>query len=140
MSYFLLSHWTKKALFALVGIALMYSWIGFKFIEPKLFPVVSDFQIKVFRTNSTSLFIAGVMRKDRDCDIKYMTVYDNSGTPPRMLDIEFSETANIVNRQVGYQAYGDWIITPKSKNIIITAHHACSTGEVKTVLFNGVVQ
>lgn len=140
MSYLFLNKWTKFPLMLLVSVVVMYSWIGFKYVEPRLFPVVTDFEIQHINTRDNTLFISGVMTKTRDCKFDSVTIYDNALRPPKLLDVRFLDTPNTTaSRDEGFQAWGVWAVTPESRNIIITARHECSTGTVKTVLFDGVL-
>lgn len=141
MSYLFLNRWTKFPLMLLVSVILMYSWIGFKhIIEPRFFPVVADFKINKFEVKNDTLFISGVMTKARDCKFESVTIYDNALRSPKLLDVRFLDTPSYTpSRDEGFQAWGVWAVTPASRNIIITARHECSTGTVKTVLFDGVL-
>lgn len=140
MSYLFLNRWTKFPLMLLVSVVVMYSWIGLKYVEPRLFPVVTDFEIQYINTRDNTLFISGVMTKSRDCKFDSVTIYDNALRPPKLLDVRFLDTPSATtSRDEGFQAWGVWAVTPESRNIIITARHECSTGTVKTVLFDGVL-
>ncbi len=141
MSHLILNKWTKFPLMLLASVIVMYSWIGFKhIIEPWVFPVVSDFKIQRIETRDNTLFISGVMTKTRDCKFESVTIYDNALRPPKLLDVRFLDTPSAMpSRNEGFQAWGVWAVTPESRNIIITARHECSTGTVKTVLFDGVL-
>lgn len=140
MSYLILNKWTKFPVILLCCVVVMYSWIGFKHFEPSFFPVATGFEINQITAKDNTLFISGVMTKVRDCKFESVTIYDNALRPPKLLDVKFLDTpSGSVSRDEGFQAWGIWAITPKSRNIIITARHECSTGTVKTILFDGVL-
>lgn len=142
MKHIIFNKWSKKSLVALIACAVMYGWYAFKKIEPTLFPVVSSFSITKAEIKDGSLRIYGTMQKSRDCEFipRLTTVYDNSDKVERLLNLKFTETpSGAVSREVGFQAWGYWVITPASRSITITATHECSTGRVKTVLFKGII-
>lgn len=122
------------------AIALVWSWQGFKNLEPKLFPVVVDFTYQVERNQDGTMNISGEMNKVRDCPYQFMAVYDKAVSPMRMLDIDFNDTpSNQQSKELGLQAYGPWKISPSTKNIRIVVTHECSTGLVKTTLYDGAI-
>ncbi len=140
MTYLLLFKWSRPALALLLSVVCMYGWMCFKHFESRIMPVVKNFEIQNIMSDDATLLISGVMTKARDCKFESVTIYDNALRPPKLLDVKFLDTpSSTPSREEGFQAWGYWAITPKSKNIIITARHTCATGTVKTVLFDGVL-
>lgn len=136
----LFCNWSKFALSLLFVVILIWGWIAFKKAETILFPVVSGFEIHATHKTNGSLYISGVMKKERECTFKYLSIYDRAVNPIRLLEIEFLDTPkHSTTREAGFQAWGEWKITPQSKNILVTVTHKCSTGTVKTRLFDGVI-
>lgn len=133
-----------KPFIAIGGILVSYwAFETFKAFEPDIFPVVSNFDIKHHEQLEDSLYISGTMIKNRECKFEGLTVYDKAVKPMKpmkLLDVTFIDTPkNVYDRLEGYQSWGIWKIDPFTKNILITAKHTCSTGEVKTTLYEGAI-
>ena len=140
MSRHILCGWTKGPLLALLFIISAWGWMWFEERQGEIFPVVEDFQVLDIQRDSDSLYISGTMRKVRDCSFERLTVYDKAVRPMRVLDYIYLDTPNSVqSRDKGVQAWGVWKITPNTKNILLTAIHTCSTGLVKTTLYDGAI-
>lgn len=117
--------------------ALLWGWHGFKQVENRLMPVVSDFAITgVDREQDGEVWIRGTMSKVRDCDFVQVAAYSG----PTLLDLYYTETREQVNRIPGAQTWGWWILTPDVMDITLYADHDCATGRVRTTLFDGVIQ
>lgn len=116
--------------------ALCFGWLTFKNFEPKLWPVVSDFDIKRAYISGNSILISGTMDKRRSCQINDVLAYSGK----RFIAVQFLEDqGTIVSRLPRVQSFGPWALTPKALDIEIYATHTCSTGSVVTQLFDGTL-
>lgn len=106
-------------------------WFSFKYIEPWVFPVVTDFKVTAQLEYPKSLVITGNFNKQRGCE--YVQVIAYAGE--QLIDIEFLGTkGKTYNRRVGKQHFGPWRLTPKGSEITLYSTHECLTGEVVTEL------
>ena len=117
----------------LVIAAVVWSWLGFKSIEPSIFPVVTDFTIHETQIQGSDQLIAGMMIKRRDCLFKSVVAYSDN----HLVGIRFTETLEPVSRIEGAQAWGVWIITPPVTELALYSRHECATGLVTTKLWEG---
>lgn len=113
--------------------ALVWGWIGFKKIEPKIMPVVKDFSIDEVVTEGNTQRISGLMNKVRNCDFVELVAYSGN----HLIGIGFTETPAPVSRVEGKQEWGWWVITPPVKQLTLYVNHACATGKVTTKLWEG---
>ncbi len=121
-------------------ILLAWSWHTFKILEPKVWPVVTGFVIYADHTKegNNTVSISGELNKERLCKFVQVLAYDISTHPKRLLEVKFPRKSP-TSRGLGLQFYGPWVLSPKSRNISIDATSSCSTGEVVTELYRGVL-
>lgn len=122
----------------LLGFVLgLFAWgsILFKSFEVDLYPVIKNFQITEVRRSSDEVMIYGTMEKVRDCEFKGLIVYSGGA----IIDIRESRIGADVSRVRGAQDWGWWIITPAVTELTLYVRHKCSTGDVLTKLYDGVI-
>ena len=116
--------------------AVIWAWNIFKYVEPKLFPVVTGFVIEEVKLENGEQRIAGQMFKERNCDFVEVVAYDANNN---LVDIKFLDVRNVVSRIEGMQAWGWWMVTPPVETLKLYVNHQCATGKVTTKLFEGVL-
>lgn len=117
-----------------VGVAV-WATVWLKTVEPELFPVITDFKVENVAQTDTGTSIEGTMFKARGCEFKEVVAYSGS----YLVDLQFTETTEIVSRIEGQQAWGIWMIVPPVKELTLYARHRCMTGMVETKLFDGLL-
>jgi len=117
----------------LVIAAIVWSWFGFKAVEPTIFPVVTDFTINETTIQGNDQLISGMMIKRRDCLFESVVAYSGD----HLVGIRFTETPSPVSRIKGDQAWGIWIVTPPVIELSLYSRHECATGSVTTKLWEG---
>ena len=113
-------------------------WIGFKRIEPIIFPVVIGFEITSAQSEAGKrLRISGTFDKVRSCEFLELIGYSGS----QFVSIAFAAMPNaqVASRLTGRQTYGPWILVPEVSNLKLYSRHQCATGEVVTNIFNGTI-
>ena len=113
-------------------------WIGFKRIEPIIFPVVISFEITSAQSEDDGrLRISGTLDKVRPCEFLELIGYSGS----QFVSIAFAALpdAQVSSRLTGQQTYGPWILAPKVSNLKLYSRHQCATGEVVTNIFDGTI-
>jgi len=113
-------------------------WIGFKRIEPIIFPVVIGFEITSAQSEAGKrLRISGTFDKVRSCEFLELIGYSGS----QFVSIAFAALPNaqVASRLTGRQTYGPWILAPKVSNLKLYSRHQCATGEVVTNIFDGTI-
>jgi len=125
---------TKWALYFAVICAV---WIGFKTIEPHVFPVIKDFTITKAIHVGENVAISGELNKVRACRILDIVGY--SGKQYITVIYQDYPEALISNRLVRSQTYGPWILIPNVPEVELYAQHLCTTGVVTTKLFQGAI-
>ena len=119
---------TLVALYFTVGCV---AWLTFKHVEPRIYPVISDFTIEVQEINNDNVVISGSFTKHRNCEFNAVLAYDDK----RFINVDFpTHTQHHVSRLVREQTYRSWVLTPKSDHITLYATHQCDTGLVITEL------
>lgn len=121
--------YTKCALYVAI---LCGIFLGFRAVEPVVFPVVKNFTIvNVYEQGTNGLLISGTLDKVRDCE--FISVVGYSGK-------EFIKVDSLPgSRLVRLQAYGPWLLAPKVDTLELYMKHSCFTGTVLTKLFDGAV-
>jgi hypothetical protein len=104
-------------------------------LEGKVWPVVSDFQIRSTSRGAEGVTLQGTMRKQRDCVYLGMTIYagtfGNPGLPRERLQVTFLDQPEdlSVTRLAGMQFWGPWVIRlPKrvsGPDFWIETRHRC---------------
>ena len=125
----------KSIQWALIVGGAVWLAVWLKTMEPELFPVIEDFEIEQVDHSDTGTSIQGTMYKARGCEFKEVVAYSGK----YLINVEFSETTEIVSRIEGQQAWGVWILTPPVKELTLYARHQCVTGTVQTKLFEGLL-
>jgi hypothetical protein len=113
-------------------------WIGFKRIEPIIFPVVIGFEITSAQSEAGKrLRISGTFDKVRQC--KFIEVLGYSDN--KFVSIAFAALpgAQVPSRLLGVQTYGPWLLAPEVSNLKLYSRHQCATGEVVTNIFDGTI-
>ena len=116
--------------------AALWGWNLFKYVEPKLFPVVTGFVIEEVKLENGEQRIAGQMFKERNCDFVELVAYNGEGD---LVDIKFLDVKNVVSRVEGAQGWGWWAVIPAVRKLTLYSNHNCATGKVTTKLFEGVL-
>jgi len=125
----------KYLVFILLLTLATWAWVGFKKIEPVIWPVVEPIKIDVVEYVDGAVRIRGKLDKVRDCEFKQLVAYSNDF----LLHTRFTETAEPVNRVPGVQYFGWWVFTPPVDVITIYSRHECSTGTVVTKIYEGAL-
>ena len=116
---------------------LIWAWIGFKWLEPVVWPVVTDFEVTLVDRQKDRVRIAGTMDKQRDdCAFDDLVIYSKGA----LVGYTFDETPNETHTRVeGDQSWGWWTLLPPVREIEIYVRHECATGAVTTQLFRGEI-
>lgn len=114
----------------------MYGSMLAKKVEPYLFPVVTEFSIDQVSFSDNKLYMSGLLYRNRSCSFKSIVAYDDSTVTRKILRVDNQRTEHM---QVGWNAWGPWVIRPQTKNLTILAIHECVTGLVETQVFKGVL-
>ena len=125
----------KSIQWALIVGGAVWLAVWLKTMEPELFPVITDFKIENVEQLDNGTAIEGTMLKARGCEFKEVVAYSGN----YLVDVQFTETTEIVSRIEGQQAWGVWVIVPKVKELTLYARHKCVTGTVQTKLFEGLL-
>lgn len=140
----------KKCLKLLVpsmgSVLIFIAIIGtIKFVEPVVFPVISDFRVNdinyLDKGNSSAVVISGTMFKNRNCSFMNLAAYahyDGTEIPKGLVNYEFMDVITR-SRALGDQQWGPWKITlpqmPKAEKIELVATHRChSLWDTQTTL------
>ena len=126
---------TQFALLVAVSTSL---WVGFKRIEPNVFPVVKGFEITLAQIEADGrLRISGTFDKVRPCD--FVEVIGYSGSQFVSIAFDALQGSQVSSRLMGRQTYGPWILVPEVNKLELYSRHQCATGEVITNIFNGAI-
>jgi hypothetical protein len=130
-----MGQYTRYALYVAI---LSGAWLSFKYTEPTVFPVVTEFSIEeVQDVADNTLRIKGSFNKVRDC--RFIEVIGYSGDINVAVVFERFTKTPTVSRLVREQKYGPWLLIPKVSELELYSRHSCVTGEVLTKLFDGAI-
>ena len=129
---------SRLTYYAMIFSLVTILWGGFRYLEPSIYPVISDFSIVDLEVeDQSSLRIWGTFEKRRSCEFIDVIAY-SKGQLIRV-DFERFDGSPDINRLARIQAFGPWRFTPKTQQLEIYARHRCYTGIVLSELFNGVI-
>jgi len=114
------------------------TWLGFKTIEPGVFPVISQFTIaQAIPGGDGTVRISGSFYKARDCHLIDIVGYSGE----TYVNVIYREHpyAPSASRLPRLQTYGPWTLVPQVPHLEIHARHLCTTGTVTTRLFSGAL-
>lgn len=126
-----MGRWTRRALYFAI---LCGFWLTFKQLEPRLFPVVKNFTIETAVDNLSSVSIYGRFDKVRDCEFIGVIAYSGN----THISVVFPPYP-VVSRLPREQTYGPWMLIPKTSHLELYSHHRCTTGIVRTKMFEGAL-
>jgi len=130
-----MGRFTRYALYVAIASA---AWAGFKQFEPRVFPVVTGFEITSAQSDAGGrLRISGTFDKVRPCEFVEVLGYSGS----QFVSIAFAALpdAQVPSRLTGRQTYGPWVLAPEINQLELYSRHICATGQVVTKLFNGAI-
>lgn len=82
------------------------TWVLYN-IETRFFPVVTDFEIQaVSKDNKGHYILAGVLDKERSCELLNLSVYKLDGDKPMELLVQFQKNILGADAGVGIQHWG----------------------------------
>lgn len=130
----------KYTCWALLFTVLAVSWLTFKEFEPRIFPVIEDFEISDARDmGDGTVHVYGSFTKTRDCDFVEIVAYSG----PTFVRVRFMDNQGRyypdVTRKTREQNFGPWKLEPKTSQLELYATHDCLTGRVITTLFKGAL-
>jgi hypothetical protein len=112
-------------------------WYIFKLVEPRLFPVISEFTITSQIEYEDRFVLSGTFIKNRQCVLGSILAYDDTNFITVLYPSPYGQHSS---RLVGYQSFSNWGLTPKSDKVTLYATHECTTGLVVTTLTSATLR